>query len=100
VRRPAPPLDSGPRHGKEPGTGFGRDRPGHTADGQGEFGIQLKLTLQFGSLPPQHLTVDFQGDWDRYKRLKQVTDAFAREPDSQIHVDLTLVVNPGGTSPW
>lgn len=61
--------------------------------GKAEFGIQLKLAVQFGGSPDEYLDLRFQGAWDRYKRLKQVTDAFAREKESGINVDFRLIVD-------
>lgn len=61
--------------------------------GKARFGIQLKLAVQFGGTPDEYVEIDFQGDWDRYKRLKQVSDAFAREEDSQINVTFRLAVD-------
>lgn len=39
--------------------------------------VAQSLTLQFG--PGDDLQVRFAGDWDRYKRLKAVTEPFAKE---------------------
>ena len=61
--------------------------------GKAKFGIKLKLAVQFGSPPDEYLELDFQGGWDRYKRLKQVSDAFAREKEGQINVDMRLIVD-------
>jgi hypothetical protein len=58
--------------------------------GKAQFGIKLKLAVQFGGAPGEYVELDFQGDWDRYKRLKQVSDAFAREKSSLIKVDFDL----------
>jgi hypothetical protein len=60
--------------------------------GKARFGIQLKLAVQFRS-PGECLELDFQSDWDRYKRLKQVSDAFAREKDSTVNVNFRLIVD-------
>ncbi len=61
--------------------------------GKAQFGVQLTLVVQFGGAPDEYLELKFQGDWERYKRLKQVGDAFAREADSQINVKFLLVVD-------
>lgn len=45
--------------------------------GKANFQIELSLSIHFG--PGESLEVRFQGGWERYKRLKQVTDGFARE---------------------
>jgi hypothetical protein len=39
--------------------------------------------------------LDFQGTWDRYKRFKQVTDAFAREEIHSLLVEFKLIVDFG-----
>lgn len=45
--------------------------------GKGSYSLNLALACEYGD--GQSFTVDFKGGWDRYKRLKQVTDAFAGE---------------------
>jgi predicted AAA+ superfamily ATPase len=45
--------------------------------GKGTYRVEQGLTCEFGD--DESLTVAFKGSWDRYKRLKQVTDAFAGE---------------------
>jgi len=47
--------------------------------GKGSFSLNQDLTLEFG--PQAHFKLQFEGPWERYKRLKQVTDAFAQEAD-------------------
>jgi hypothetical protein len=59
--------------------------------GKAEFGIKLKLIVQFDEQTDKYFNLDFQGDWQRYKRLKQITDAFAAEA-STINVDFHLFV--------
>jgi hypothetical protein len=59
--------------------------------GKAEFGIRLKLITQFDEQTDRYLNLEFQGDWKRYKRLKQITDAFAGEA-STMNVDFRLVV--------
>ncbi len=59
--------------------------------GKAEFGLKLRLIIQFDEQPDKYFNLEFQGDWDRYKRLKQITDTFAGE-GSQINVDFRLVV--------
>ncbi len=61
--------------------------------GKAKFGVQLKLAVQFEGAADQYLDLKFQGDWDRYKRLKSVSDAFAKEKDSSINVNCTLIVD-------
>lgn len=45
--------------------------------GKADFSITYHLNTEFG--PDQSFTVSFNGLWERYKRLKSVTDAFAKE---------------------
>lgn len=45
--------------------------------GKAEFWIKQRLSAEFGN--GEQLIVDFEGGWDRYKRLKQVTDSFGQE---------------------
>lgn len=62
--------------------------------GKARFGISLKLDIQFASPPAgDRFQLDFQGEWDRYKRLKSVTDAFAREDVHSLSISFRLVVD-------
>lgn len=61
--------------------------------GKADFGINLKLTVQFDPPPGEQFVLDFQGQWDRYKRFKQITDAFAREEVHSLLVEFKLVVD-------
>lgn len=62
--------------------------------GRARYGIALKLDIQFGAPPAgEHFHLHFQGDWDRYKRLKSVTDAFAREDVHSLNLEFRLVVD-------
>lgn len=45
--------------------------------GKADCSVNYRLTAEFGS--GQSFTTSFKGPWDRYKRLKSVTDAFAKE---------------------
>jgi hypothetical protein len=45
--------------------------------GRGEFWIEQNLAAEFGN--GEQIEVNFAGGWDRYKRLKQVTDSFGQE---------------------
>jgi len=45
--------------------------------GKAECSIDYHLNTEFG--PGQNFTTTFCGPWDRYKRLKSITDAFAKE---------------------
>lgn len=47
--------------------------------GKGSFSLKQAMTLEFG--PQARFKMEFDGPWDRYKRLKQITDAFAQEAD-------------------
>jgi len=47
--------------------------------GKGSFALRQALTMEFGT--GSSCKVDFAGPWERYKRLKQITDAFAQEAD-------------------
>ena len=47
--------------------------------GKGTFTLRQTLTMEFGST--SSCKVEFAGPWERYKRLKQITDAFAQEAD-------------------
>ena len=58
--------------------------------GKGEYHFDQNLTCEFGK--DESLTCVFKGPWDRYKRLKQVTDAFAGEAKkahmgTMLHID-------------
>ena len=67
--------------------------------GKADFGIRLKLTVQFDPLPGEQFILDFQGKWDRYKRFKQITDAFAREEGHSLLVEFKLIVDFGRDVP-
>ncbi len=58
--------------------------------GKADFGIKLKLIIQFDEQADKYFNLEFQDNWNRYKRLKQITDAFAGE-GSTINVDFRLV---------
>jgi hypothetical protein len=63
--------------------------------GRAEFVITLKLTIQFDPPPGEQFALEFQGSWDRYKRLKQITDSFAREEVHSRLVEFRLLVDFG-----
>lgn len=71
--------------------------------GKADFGIALTLNIQFDPQPAgresERFDLTFQGQWDRYKRFKQVTDAFAREDVHSILVDMKLIVDFGRDVP-
>lgn len=60
--------------------------------GKATFGIMLKLVVEFDEPPGSCFEMSFQGDWNRYKRLKQISDAFAAE-GSQTNIDFRLVID-------
>ncbi len=45
--------------------------------GKGQFWVKQSLTAEFGG--DEQIHVSFAGGWDRYKRLKQVTESFAQD---------------------
>ena len=45
--------------------------------GRGQYRLEQTFNAEFGA--SDSLSVNFDGDWERYKRLKQVTDAFGQE---------------------
>lgn len=55
--------------------------------GKAQYWIEQALTCEFGV--GEALAVNFSGSWDRYKRLKQVTDPFSGEAQ-KLHIELTL----------
>lgn len=67
--------------------------------GKAEFGINLRLVIQFDPPPGEELQLEFKGYWDRYKRFKQITDAFAREDVHSLLIDFTLTIDFGRDVP-
>lgn len=55
------------------------------------LGIELKLVVEFDGQHSENLQLDYKGGWNRYKRLKQVTDALADEGVG-VNVKFRLVV--------
>ena len=45
--------------------------------GKAQLQVDQRLVLEFGG--EEKFTVEFKGSWDRYKRIKQVTDALSQE---------------------
>ncbi len=45
--------------------------------GKAEFQVDQRLVLEFGA--SEKFTAEFSGSWDRYKRIKTVTDALSQE---------------------
>ncbi len=58
--------------------------------GRGNFWIEQSLTAEFNG--GEQIHVSFKGGWDRYKRLKQVTDTFAQE-GRKVNARTTLTVD-------
>jgi hypothetical protein len=58
--------------------------------GKGEYRVELSLTGEFGR--EEYITADFRGGWDRYKRLKTVTDAFGQEA-TKVNVRMTVTAD-------
>jgi hypothetical protein len=67
--------------------------------GKADFAIGLRLTLPFAAPPGEKLEIAFQGPWERYKRLKQITDSSAREEAHSRSVEFRLVVDFGRDMP-
>ncbi len=62
--------------------------------GRGHFRVELSLTTEFGA--EEQMTLEFRGGWERYRRLKQVTDAFGQEA-SRVSARMTVTADfPGG----
>jgi len=65
--------------------------------GKGNFKVYQRLTAEFGT--GETLMLTFNGGWDRYKRLKQVTDPFGQEAN-KLRVEMKLVAEfPEGLDP-
>jgi hypothetical protein len=60
--------------------------------GKATFGIELKLNVAFGGQNNRHLRIDFRGDWEQYKRLKQTSDGFARDAGNESNIEFRLVI--------
>lgn len=58
--------------------------------GKGDFWIAQTLAAEFGG--GEQIQVTFQGGWERYKRLKPVTEAFALE-SNRLSARITLRVD-------
>ena len=64
--------------------------------GKAQYRIEQTMNAEFGE--EGYLSMRFEGPWDRYKRLKQVTDPFGEEA-SKVGVRTTLTaVFPDGLS--
>lgn len=62
-----------------------------------EFTIDLHLTAEYGA--QETLKVDFTGGWDRYRRLKQVTDPMGRDASNVYARIVVTAAFPGGLRP-
>ncbi len=59
--------------------------------GKGEYRIEQAFAAEFGkSGEGERVKVEFTGTWDRYKRVKQITDEFGRETP-QVNVRTSLL---------
>jgi len=47
--------------------------------GKGHYRVEQTFNAEFGT--DESISLTFAGSWDRYKRLKQVTDSFGQEAD-------------------
>ena len=56
---------------------------------RGNYSLHQSLILSFGK-GQETFSLEFQGGWERYKRIKSLTDAFALEAD-----ELQLVIRLG-----
>lgn len=57
----------------------------------GARALSLSLTIEFDERKDETIHVTFKGGWERYKRLKQIADAFASEAHN-LNVTLHLAV--------
>lgn len=61
--------------------------------GKALFAIWLHLIVEFDEPTQDALDVRFQGSWDRYQRLKQVTDTFVKDKRVRsLNVDFKLSI--------
>lgn len=48
--------------------------------GKGSYHVEQTMNAEFGAAPDsERFSLTFAGSWDRYKRVKQLTDAFGQE---------------------
>jgi hypothetical protein len=58
--------------------------------GKGQYRIEQSFAAEFGkSGEGERVKVEFTGTWDRYKRVKQITDEFGKET-AQVNVRTSL----------
>jgi hypothetical protein len=63
--------------------------------GKGNYAFKLRMVASFAQ-NSESIDLTFQSGWERYKRLKSITDAFAKEAD-EVNVTITLgMVFEGG----
>lgn len=55
--------------------------------GKGTYFVEQSMGAEFGA--EETFEIKFSGYWDRYKRVKQLTDAFSQEA-SKVHIKTTL----------
>ena len=55
--------------------------------GKGEYHIEQTMNAEFGD--EENFSLTFAGTWNRYKRVKQLTDAFGKEA-TKVSVKMTL----------
>lgn len=67
--------------------------------GKGTFHITQSLNAEFGEPPnSETFSLNFSGSWDRFKRVKELTDAFAKEA-AKMHLRMTVRADfPDGVS--
>lgn len=65
--------------------------------GRGQFRLTFSFLAEYGEGPDkERVTVSFSGNWDRYRRLKAVTDPFGQEA-TRLNASATLDITfPGG----
>ncbi len=57
--------------------------------GKAKYAIQQNMTASFGR-QDETIAVKFNGGWERYKRLKQITDAFGLEAE-EVRIELRVM---------
>lgn len=63
--------------------------------GKGKFSVDQKLIASFNT-SKESFELKFKGTWDRYKRIKSLTDAFAQEADElQMQLKITAEYEDG-----
>ena len=62
--------------------------------GKGEFHVEQRMIAEFAA--GETFRVEFSGPWDRYKRLKQITDSFGQEASNVSVTTVLLACYPDG----